>query len=127
MPDDGAAFAATRERFDGAALERLMRFGGAALLHRMTEMFAADVPHRFERMRRAAALADAAGVGAVAHSLKSTAAQLGLVALSSRCARIESLCVAGKLDNARGDLAAAEDELSLDIEWLRAMSAKVKP
>jgi len=112
------------DRYDTAALERLARFGGAALLQRMAAMLAVDGPRRVERLRHAAEAGDAAAVAAVLHSLKATAAQLGLAALAACCARAEDLCADGDLAAARGDVERVAAELPVDIEWLRAMSAK---
>jgi HPt (histidine-containing phosphotransfer) domain-containing protein len=116
MPDDAPA---TDARYDAAAIERLARFGGNALVDRMIAMFLADVPPRVERMQRAAEAGDASTVAAAMHSLKSTAAQLGLVALASRCARAEQLCRAGDLAAALADVRDVAAALPDDMRWLR--------
>jgi HPt (histidine-containing phosphotransfer) domain-containing protein len=121
------ALAYTNDRYDMDALKRLARLGGNDLVHRMATTFAANVPLRLERLRRAADAGDADGVEAVVHSLKGSSAQLGLLTIAQCCARAEERCGDGDLAAALPDVTQIEAELPGDTEWLVAISTTVAP
>ena len=82
---------------DPAALESLRRFGGEKLLREMTALFLSSAPPRLAAARSAAAANDAEGVRRAAHSLKSSAGQLGATAMQGLCDRAELLAAGGSL------------------------------
>jgi len=86
---------ATVAVLDPTALESLRRFGGEKLLREMTALFLSSAPPRLATARVAAAANDAEGVRRAAHSLKSSAGQLGAMAMQQLCDQAESLAVAG--------------------------------
>ena len=80
---------------DQTGSDRIRRVGGDALWHRMVEMFLANAPARM------AGLDDTADLKAVeqaAHSLKSSAGNLGATRLQYMAERIELAALAGDLD-----------------------------
>lgn len=81
---------------DPNALERLRSLGGAALLQTMIDLFLENTPKRL----RAAADGERSGdwyrVERAAHSLKSTAAHLGLNGIHSLARDIEELAERGQ-------------------------------
>lgn len=95
---------------DPAALERLRQWGGAKLLSQMVRLFLENGPTRLEQIRTGVqgdALGDAERG---AHSLKSSAANVGATALSRIAARMEDLASQGDraaVDGLRPDLEAA--------------------
>lgn len=79
---------------DPAALDTLRRFGGEKLLGQMAALFLSSVPPRLATAREAARVGDTEGLRRAAHSLKSSAAQLGAVEMQRHCDRAESLSTA---------------------------------
>ena len=74
---------------EGAALERLLRIGGHEFLLEMIDLFLEHAPERVRAAREAAARGDDQGLYRAAHSLKSTAANLGARRLQRVAERVE--------------------------------------
>jgi HPt (histidine-containing phosphotransfer) domain-containing protein len=85
---------------DGAAVERLQRLGGAVLLRGMLELFLTQAPERVRALEAAAAAGDAARVEKAAHSLKSSAGNLGALRLQHAAALLELAAGGGVIDAA---------------------------
>jgi HPt (histidine-containing phosphotransfer) domain-containing protein len=113
------------ERYDARWIERLIAVGGCALVDRLVAMFVNDAPGRLEKARGAAFSGDAMSVETIAHSLKSSTAQLGLVALAVRFERAERACGTGDLASAAAEIVAAAQELPGDIRWLRVAAVRI--
>jgi two-component system sensor histidine kinase/response regulator len=103
---------------DRSALERLYRFGGAALLDEMIRLFVAVLPERLDAARAVAIGGDAAAGERALHSLKSGSAQLGAM-------RLQRLSAAGEQsvrDGAGATLAPLLEEIERESvrvrEWL---------
>ncbi|HEX8363025.1 MAG TPA: Hpt domain-containing protein [Longimicrobium sp.] len=105
---------------DPAALERLHRWGGDALQRQMVEMFLARVPGQLAAARDAAARGDAEGVRQVAHSLKSSAGQLGAVSVQRLCTEAEHRAAAGEGATLTPLVSALYTELERYREWVLA-------
>lgn len=90
---------------DGAAIDRLRRFGGDALLKGMIELFVASAPGRAGDAREALDCGDAAALRGALHGLKSSAGQLG-------ARSVYEACVAGEEHASRGDLAACAPQVA---------------
>jgi HPt (histidine-containing phosphotransfer) domain-containing protein len=105
---------------DMDALQRLERFGGRKLRDELTALFLAEAPARIEAARRALAAGDEPAVRATAHSLKSSAGQMGAV-------RIQRIC--DRLDNPDwpADAARAIADLDTELQRYRAWLATVSP
>jgi HPt (histidine-containing phosphotransfer) domain-containing protein len=97
--------------FDPEAITRLKRFGGDALVFEMIDLFSAGAPARLATAREAVDAGDGERARGVLHSLKSSAGQLGAVAL-------QAMCEDGEQHAARGDVAAVAALLpAMDAEW----------
>jgi HPt (histidine-containing phosphotransfer) domain-containing protein len=81
---------------DPAALERLHRWGGDALRTQIVEMFLARAPDQIAAALAAAQRGDAEEVRKVAHTLKSSAGQLGAVSMQRLCQDAERRAEAGE-------------------------------
>lgn len=107
---------------DMAALERLTRLGGAKLLRDMTELFLTHGRERLDALLAAASAGDAPGVERAAHSLKSSAGNLGARQLQHTAESLEAIAFNGMLDHELVKRLAAEYEASADV--LRAAGEK---
>ncbi len=81
--------------------------GDAAFLAEMIDAYFADAPPLLDAMAAAAAEGVAAALRRAAHSLKSTSATLGALALAARCRAVEAEAGAGRLADADANVAAA--------------------
>lgn len=108
---------------DEAALRRLLRFGGPRLLDSLAGMLLAHGPERIATMRAALAAGNAPGVELAAHSLKSSAAQLGAPALARLCFRAETSAREGDL----AGVGALVDLMELGLADFAAWLARVRP
>ncbi len=86
---------------DRTALQRLMVAGGAALVERMVALFLQNTPLRIASLRAGIDGGDWSLVERTAHSMKSSAAHLGLEDLRSEAARIEELAPQGGVEQLR--------------------------
>lgn len=101
---------------DPAALERLFRIGGQEFVVEMIELFLEHAPQRLETARTALDAGDMTAVYRAAHSLKSTAANVGARGLQSAAERAEGR-------------AAAEDAQALSplLEGMEHHYERVRP
>ena len=108
---------------DAAALDRLVRFGGAKLLAAMLGTFRTNGRERLADGRAAVAAGDAAAAKLAYHSLKSSAAQLGAVSLARLCADAEARSGAGHLDLVAASLPAIDHAYDEALAWMEARAA----
>jgi len=101
---------------DPAALERLHRWGGDALRTQIVEMFLARAPEQIAAALAAAQRGDAEEVRKVAHTLKSSAGQLGAVSMQRICHDAERRAEAGE----GSSLAPLVHALGAELERYRA-------
>jgi HPt (histidine-containing phosphotransfer) domain-containing protein len=109
---------------DPAALERLTRWGGDALRTQMVEMFLARAPDQVAAALEAARRGDAEGVRGVAHTLKSSAGQLGAVSVQRLCRDAERRAEAGEGSSLVPLVHALEAELGRYRDWLATAPEK---
>ncbi|UYC11804.1 hybrid sensor histidine kinase/response regulator [Xanthomonas sp. CFBP 8445] len=83
---------------DIAVLDELREVVGSASVAQIVELFLADAPLLIQRLEQAAATAQSDALREAAHTLKSSAANLGALALSAAALRIESGVRTGTLD-----------------------------
>ena len=86
---------------DTGALEQLRKAGGddgAAFVERIIGVFLAEAGRQLAAMRSGLAAADAKALQRAAHTLKSSSAAVGAVALSQLCRSVEFGAAAGTLD-----------------------------
>ena len=103
---------------DATALERLHSWGGDALQRQLVEMFLGRAPDQLARARDAAARGDAEGVRQVAHSLKSSAAQMGAVTVRALCQEAEARAEAGESTSLVPLVQSLEAELERYRAWV---------
>lgn len=102
---------------DMKALERLHEWGGKRLVAQMIDLFLSQAPERLKGLKEGLDSGDLEIVERSAHSLKSTAANLGAVELGA---------LAGKAEAAAGDkdLQSVRDLFPrIDAEFSRARDA----
>ncbi len=106
---------------DAAALERLRELdphGERGLLERVLNAFRSSSARLLPQLHAAQQQRDAAGVRHVAHTLKSSAATIGAIKLSTLCAEIESMIRLGQFDAVQGHADALEGELASALRAL---------
>lgn len=81
-----------------AALDRLRRLGGNELLLRMLELYVSGSARQVESMQAAWQARDLETIGAAAHSLRTSAGNLGLDRLSSLATSLEEGIRGGRAD-----------------------------
>lgn len=93
---------------DRTAIERLRKWGGADLPRTMIDIFLNHTPERLVQMREGVARKDAREAETGAHSLKSSAGNVGATRLQALCQAAEMLAEAGDLDAVGGLLGELE-------------------
>lgn len=88
---------------DSVAIQRLRKVGGADLVRQMVRLFLENTPKRIADMTAGSRTGDWKTVERAGHSMKSSAAYLGLTGLSAQAARLEDLASRG-LDREAGPL-----------------------
>ena len=92
---------------------------------RIVQVFLADTPRLLEQLELAALAPDYAALREAAHSLKSSSANLGAMALSAAAKRVELGARIGSLDRPAVAVAMIADEFALAREALQAHVAVV--
>ena len=100
---------------DSEALGRLRKIGGADLVKKMIALFLENLPVRVQVAFAGVRGGDWAEVERAGHSLKSSAAYLGLRELSERAAALESLAAQAR----RSDVEPLLRDLAESIPALR--------
>lgn len=104
--------------FNERALEMLRRVGNGKLLASMAQLFCASAPERMEQIQDAASAGDAAGAVMPAHTLKSSAGQIGAARLQHVCGEIEKAAEENDLSRVRSLVADAEPILARALAWV---------
>lgn len=112
---------------DGAALARLRELdpdGRHGVVPRVLGAFEQSLVRMLGQLRDIADAGDAAAVAAIAHTLKSSSASVGALALASACTEIERRLRSGAV----GDLAADVQRLLAEGEAaMQAVGAMLRP
>lgn len=107
-------------QLDAQALARLRELdpsGNNQLLKRVVQAYVKSLERLLPELAQArAAGLDLGGIRHVAHTLKSSSASLGALALAQRCAEIEALARAGQTEGLEGQL----DAMLAEIEGVRS-------
>jgi len=114
------------EVLDPAAVERLRRLGGDEFLVEMIDLFLDNGPKRMAAVRDGLAAGEARAVQRAAHSLKSTAGNLGGRAVQQTAQEIETLAAEGDvapLGELVAELATRFDALLQRLETERSRRA----
>lgn len=108
---------------DPEALERLRGWGGEALVGKMIALFLKNAPERMAEIRAGAATGDWDRLERGAHSLKSSAGNLGADSLRALSARMEEAAEARSDDPVDGLLAELESAFDHTLRALRETQA----
>lgn len=108
-----------RDPIDMAALERLKRLGGERLAVRMIDLCLETGPRRVRAAQAGELQGDWEAVGRAAHSLKSSAGNVGALAVQELAQRLELHAAARELPEARVLLAELVRAWSDAEAWLR--------
>ena len=106
---------------DPAALERLREWGGDKLASQMVQLFLDNSGARMEQIRAGIAGADASEAERGSHSLKSSAANVGAVAVTNLSGDIEGAAVDGDLDRVKEIMPGLEAAYGRAISELEAV------
>ena len=120
-PTDGANAAA---EIDMDAIERirsLPKRGPQSVLDRVLDEFAKSAPKLAAELKESIARGDSEAAWKAAHSLKSSAANLGAQRLSGRCKEIEALGRKGATEEIKAMLPAFESDLDGALRGLRGL------
>lgn len=105
------------------ALEGLRSLGGDALLRQMVKVFVDHSNDRVRALQEAVAAGDLATAGAVAHTLKGSARQLGLVDMGNACVAVEQASKQGDAAATQLHTAAVHTQYTTAVEWLHSATA----
>ncbi|MEK7240236.1 MAG: Hpt domain-containing protein [Gemmatimonadota bacterium] len=105
------------------ALEGLRSLGGDALLKQMVQVFVDHSRDRVQALQEAVTAGDLVTAGAVAHTLKGSARQLGLVAMGNACVAVEQASRQGDAAAAQLHTAAVHTQYTTAVEWLHGVTA----
>ncbi len=108
---------------DPAAIERLTVLGGPSLVAEVAELFVEHGQHRVGQMHDAWGRSDLDGVAVAAHSLRSSAAHLGLTGIAGLAGRLEAAGQAGDVAAVALGMAALDDELRRALTALDSLPA----
>jgi HPt (histidine-containing phosphotransfer) domain-containing protein len=109
---------------DMAAIARLEEWGGAALRQKMIELFLTHAPERMEGIRKGLEDGEDALVERSAHSLKSSAANLGAERLRRIAGTIELAMEKGDRESVIAILPEAQESLDQILDALRGLLNK---
>ncbi|MDX1661957.1 MAG: Hpt domain-containing protein [Gemmatimonadota bacterium] len=94
--------------FDPRAIERLRRLGGEELVRRMAGLFVSLGEERVAAARAGVTYGDLDTIERAAHSLKSSAGNVGAVALQAHAERVERAAAEGRREEADAGVEAME-------------------
>lgn len=102
--------------FDDGMLDKLKDVGGNKLLVKMIDLFLAVTPDKVSGINADILAGNAADAGRIAHSLKSSAGQLGANQMSNLCSDLEQFGWEGELEK----MAPLASELTLEANRVLA-------
>jgi len=104
----------TLPTFDQAAFDHLLEITGNDLefVDELIDTYLADASLQLEAMQAAAASGDAAALVRPAHSLKSSSANVGAMALADICRALEAAARTGDVPDAQGRVADCDRALA---------------
>jgi HPt (histidine-containing phosphotransfer) domain-containing protein len=106
---------------DAAAIERLLVLGGPSLVQEVAALFVAHGRERVAKIHDAWAAQDLLAVSTTAHSLGSSAAQLGLLSFSRLARRLEDAGRAGDVAGVAVGMTGLDDEFGRAVAALEAL------
>jgi HPt (histidine-containing phosphotransfer) domain-containing protein len=106
------------------ALDMLRSVGGDEMLAMMMQTFLQFTEERLAKMVEEANLGNIMEVASIAHSLKSSARQLGALALGEACAVTEAAGKANKTELALDGVGAIQREFAAAKPWLKSLAGE---
>ena len=106
------------------ALDMLRSVGGDEMLAMMMQTFLQFSEERLAKMVEEANSGNVPEVASIAHSLKSSARQLGALALGEACAVTESAGKAGQKAVALEGVTAIQREFAAAKPWLKSLAGE---
>lgn len=103
---------------DTATIERLRTWGGEELPGKLIRIFLSHTPERAAQIREGIEEKDPRKAGTGAHSLKSSAGNVGAIQLQRLCQEIEILAEEGNIDGLETRLSALEQAFDNATEAL---------
>jgi HPt (histidine-containing phosphotransfer) domain-containing protein len=113
------------EVLDAQALDRLREWGGDKLLAQMIRLFLENAPARMEQIRSGVGGDQVAEAEKGAHSLKSSAANIGAMSVRALAADAERAASAGDAALVASLLPALEDAFSRAISALESVEREL--
>ncbi len=110
---------------DRAAIERLKEWGGDSLPRKMIDIFLVHGPERMTQIKQGLASGVARTAEAGAHSLKSSAGNVGALRLQGLLEQAERLAEEGKMEDLGALLPELEEALDLACRELRTLREEV--
>ena len=104
-----------------SAVSRLEEWGGIALPYRMISIFLEHSPSKMEQIRDGIHAGEPERAGRGAHSLKSSAGNLGALRLQALAERVERMGESGDLEGLRAILPSMEEALAAVSDELRTL------
>lgn len=108
------------------SLNRLQEIGGNDLVLKIIALFFQHVPERMITLKQGLAENNSDTVMRMAHSIKSSAANLGLEALENLSQEVESLANKGQIDGCRSLLEPIEEALKNALVTLSEIQKKLE-
>jgi HPt (histidine-containing phosphotransfer) domain-containing protein len=107
--------------FDPKAIRRLEEWGGRDLPKKMIDIFLRDTPSRMNRIEKGVEDQDPGAVEAGAHSLKSSAGNLGAYRLQALLQEVEEAAADGDLTRVARRLAELRDLFDQTLDALNGL------
>ena len=98
--------------------------GDRGFLAELVRTYVADSPLLFAELRAAIDAGDAATARRTAHSLKSTSASMGALALSRLCREMETAATSGSVAGLAGSIDPAEAEYTRAVNELARLASE---
>jgi HPt (histidine-containing phosphotransfer) domain-containing protein len=112
---------------DPQALERLKEWGGDKLAGQMVRLFLKNTGSRMDQIRAGISQGDLVEAERGAHSLKSSAANIGAETLRTMATRMESAALDANMDSARTLLPELESAYSDAMKELEVIEKGIAP
>lgn len=106
------------------SIRRMERNGSPGLMARLADLYQGNTATLLEQLRGAAKLGEREGLRTVAHTLKSSSANVGAVRIQSLCKELETMARAGPVPDAMAYVVAIEQEFALVQVALRGQLAQ---
>ncbi len=114
-----------RPVIDPAAIQRLRDWGGPTLPRKLIDIFLSHTPERLNQVREGLETGVAQMAEAGAHSMKSSAGNVGAVVLQHLSERAEDLARDGKLEDLTRLFSELERSFHAACEELKAMMERM--